>query len=75
MTRLRCFVPDRADEPLGEGAQGDCSPGFLLADLERRQEHVIHELDLLNARIEDVLRGLGVAIEDVPIDAIPHRGE
>jgi len=75
MTRLRCFVPDRADEPRGDGAEGDSSPGFLLADLERRQERVIHELDLLNARIEDVLRGLGVAIDDDPVDATPHRAE
>ena len=73
MTHLKCFVPepDVADEtaedafPTTSGQEdNDGGPGSLLADLERRQDHVLEELDKLNKRIEEVLIELGVRLDD-----------
>ncbi len=39
-------------------------PGQLLNELERRQDEVLSELDILDAKLSAVLRGLGVMIEE-----------
>ena len=39
-------------------------PGQLLSELEQRQDEVLGELDALDAKLTEVLRGLGVTIED-----------
>jgi hypothetical protein len=50
-----------ADE--SDCGEDDEAPGGLLAELEQRQEVVLAELDALNAKIEGVLRSLGVRLE------------
>lgn len=48
-----------------EKAEADEQAGNLLADLERRQDDVLAQLDELDRRVSDLLRGLGVTlIED-----------
>ncbi len=48
-----------------ERADADEQAGNLLADLERRQDDVLAQLDELDRRVSDLLRGLGVTlIED-----------
>lgn len=42
----------------------DLEPGQLLNELERRQDDVLEQLDTLDAQLEEVLRGLGVTLED-----------
>ena len=42
----------------------DHQPGQLLDDLERRQDEVLLELDALDARLTEVLSGLGVSCEE-----------
>ena len=42
----------------------DLEPGQLLDDLERRQDEVLLELDALDARLKEVLRGLGTTIDE-----------
>jgi hypothetical protein len=42
----------------------DSEPGKLLLDLEQRQDDVLRQLDDLDARLREVLSGLGVTIED-----------
>ena len=39
-------------------------PGQLLEELERRQDEVLVELDALDARLSEVLKGLGVTTEE-----------
>ncbi len=39
-------------------------PGQLLYELEQRQDEVLNELDALEARLRDVLAGLGVSMEE-----------
>lgn len=38
-------------------------PGQLLDELERRQDDVLLQLDALDARLTEVLKGLGVSDE------------
>lgn len=38
--------------------------GQLLYDLERRQDEVMAQLDDLDAKLSEVLRGLGVTLDD-----------
>jgi len=48
-----------------EKADADEQAGNLLADLERRQDDVLAQLDDLDRRVSELLRGLGVTlIED-----------
>ncbi len=48
-----------------EKADAEEQAGNLLADLERRQDDVLAQLDDLDRRVSDLLRGLGVTlIED-----------
>lgn len=42
----------------------DHEPGQLLKELEQRQDEVLDQLDALDAKLQDVLKGLGVAMED-----------
>lgn len=42
----------------------DSEPGQLLEDLERRQDDVLAQLDDLDAKLTEVLRGLGVTLDD-----------
>ena len=39
-------------------------PGQLLHELEERQDEVLVELDRLDAKLQEVLRGLGVSVDD-----------
>lgn len=39
-------------------------PGQLLLDLERRQDDVLLQLDALDAQLNEVLKGLGVTIDE-----------
>lgn len=45
-------------------ADADDSPGGLLAELERRQDAVLLQLDALNDEVERVLKDLGVRLDD-----------
>ena len=42
----------------------DPEPGQLLRELEKRQDEVLSDLDALDAKLQDVLRGLGVRSEE-----------
>ena len=42
----------------------DSEPGQLLHELERRQDEVLTQLDDLDAKLTEVLKGLGVASDD-----------
>jgi hypothetical protein len=39
-------------------------PGQLLLELEQRQDEVLNELDALDAKLKEVLQGLGVTLEE-----------
>jgi hypothetical protein len=68
--RVRCSCPGTKilTDPIAcaaEKASADEQAGNLLADLERRQDDVLAQLDELDRRVSDLLRGLGVTlIED-----------
>ncbi|MAI69840.1 MAG: hypothetical protein CMM01_02890 [Rhodopirellula sp.] len=42
----------------------DLEPGQLLNELEERQDDVLAQLDALDTQLQDVLRGLGVTLDD-----------
>jgi hypothetical protein len=42
----------------------DIEPGQLLNELEQRQDDVLEQLDALDSQLQEVLRGLGVTLED-----------
>ncbi len=42
----------------------EIEPGQLLNDLEKRQDEVLEELDALDTKLQEVLKGLGVTLED-----------
>ncbi|MGI9467099.1 MAG: hypothetical protein ACR2OA_08265 [Rubripirellula sp.] len=42
----------------------DIEPGQLLNELEQRQDDVLEQLDALDTHLQEVLRGLGVTLED-----------
>ncbi|TWU16129.1 hypothetical protein [Allorhodopirellula heiligendammensis] len=44
------------------------APGQLLAELEQRQDDVLAQLDDLENKLRDVLRGLNVEVDDVELD-------
>ena len=51
--------------PAADGQVSEPEPGRLLDDLERRQDEVLAELDALDARLREVLEGLGASpVED-----------
>ena len=39
-------------------------PGQLLKELEQRQDEVLAQLDDLDAKLQEVLQGLGISVED-----------
>lgn len=45
----------------------ESEPGQLLYELERRQDEVLGELEVLEARLNQVLAGLGVTLDE-PLD-------
>ncbi|QDT04343.1 hypothetical protein K227x_27330 [Rubripirellula lacrimiformis] len=42
----------------------DQEPGQLLRELEQRQDDVLNQLDALDAKLTEVLKGLGVTMDD-----------
>ena len=47
----------------------DYQPGQLLKELEQRQDEVLEQLDAQDAELQDVLKGLGVTLNnDVDAD-------
>lgn len=60
--QLELEIADEADET--DEADADDSPGGLLAELERRQDAVLLQLDALNDEVERVLKDLGVRLDD-----------
>ncbi|MDE0866759.1 MAG: hypothetical protein OSA98_23520 [Rubripirellula sp.] len=42
----------------------DLEPGQLLTELEQRQDDVLEQLDALDNQLQEVLRGLGVTLDD-----------
>lgn len=42
----------------------DVQPGRLLQELEARQDDVLEQLDALDAKLNEVLKGLGVTLEE-----------
>lgn len=49
----------------------DIEPGQLLNELEQRQDEVLEQLDALDTQLQEVLRGLGVTLEnDVDEDLV-----
>lgn len=39
-------------------------PGQLLKELEQRQDEVLEQLDALDVQLQDVLKGLGVTLDE-----------
>ena len=42
----------------------ELEPGQLLNELEQRQDDVLEQLDALDTQLQEVLRGLGVTLEE-----------
>ena len=42
----------------------DQEPGQLLRELEQRQDDVLDQLDALDSQLQEVLRGLGVTLDN-----------
>lgn len=54
--------------PLSLSGPDEDAPGQLLADLERRQDDVLAQLDDLEAKLADVLKGLNVDVSESEMD-------
>ena len=54
--------------PTPTSLANDTEPGQLLKELEQRQDEVLEQLDDLEAKLREVLEGLGVTSDD-EIDA------
>lgn len=50
--------------PTKSSQVADIEPGQLLNELEQRQDDVLEQLDALDTQLQEVLRGLGVTLED-----------
>ena len=50
--------------PTPTSLASESEPGQLLYELERRQDEVLSQLDALDAKLTEVLTGLGVTLED-----------
>ena len=47
------------------------NPGQLLRELEQRQDDVLEQLDALDHQLQEVLKGLGVTLEnDQDLDVV-----
>lgn len=71
--RSRCrlsffFTPVAAMFPTCLSESSDDAPGQLLAELERRQDDVLSQLDDLENKLRDVLRGLNVEMEEIDLE-------
>lgn len=55
--------------PLSLSGPQEDAPGQLLADLERRQDDVLAQLDDLEAKLAEVLRGLNVEVAEDDLDS------
>ncbi|KAA1259327.1 hypothetical protein LF1_18580 [Rubripirellula obstinata] len=42
----------------------DQEPGQLLRELEQRQDDVLDQLDALDSQLQEVLKGLGVTLDN-----------
>ncbi len=49
---------------MGAASADVCESGTLLADLERRQDDVLAQLDALDRQLTGLLKGLGVTLVD-----------
>ncbi len=56
--------------PTPTSQASDIEPGQLLKELEQRQDDVLAQLDALDAKLEEVLRGLGVSVDEVNQDLV-----
>ena len=56
--------------PTPTSQASDTEPGQLLKELEQRQDDVLAQLDALDAKLEEVLRGLGVTVDEVSQDLV-----
>ena len=67
--RSRPAHPTKPMSPTPSSHVDDHEPGQLLYELEQRQDEALRELEKLEARLHDVLTGLGVSIDDpaVPV--------
>ncbi len=66
------FTPaDHADATSSRGpsATADADAGSSLAELERRQDDVLAQLDQLDLKLSTILRGLGVTLTNDQDDA------
>lgn len=50
--------------PTPTSATSETEPGQLLYDLEKRQDEVLQQLDDLDAKLKEVLQGLGVTLDE-----------
>ncbi len=50
--------------PTPTSLSSETEAGHLLHDLERRQDEVMAQLDDLDAKLSEVLRGLGVSLDE-----------
>jgi hypothetical protein len=50
--------------PTPTAQTSDSEPGHLLKELEQRQDEVLQQLDDLDAKLQEVLQGLGVTVDD-----------
>lgn len=46
----------------------EVAPGQLLAELERRQNDALAQLDDLENKLRDVLRGLNIEMEEIELE-------
>jgi hypothetical protein len=51
--------------PISSAHSSPCEPGQLLRELDERQDEVLERLNDLEAKLCEVLRGLGVSIEPI----------
>ena len=56
--------------PTPTSQASDNEPGQLLKELEQRQDDVLAQLDALDAKLEEVLKGLGVTVDEVSQDLV-----
>jgi len=50
--------------PTPSAHASDNEPGQLLKELEQRQDDVLKQLDDLDSKLQEVLQGLGISVED-----------
>ena len=55
--------------PTSTSHTADMEPGQLLNDLERRQDEVLTQLDDLDAKLKEVLKGLGATLDDEDLES------